>query len=99
MTYMKRKGWRFPVVNKEELKVFQQEVALLSGEVGCCSLFVFKYSYIQLSLLWIAGLQVAFIFFFILFPYFIMNMYFLYGKKKGFVYLKKINHDKRENAG
>lgn len=88
---MKRKGWRFPVVNKETLKMFQQEVVLLSGEVGWFSFFVFKYPYVQQSLLWIVGLQVTCNLFCILFWYFIMNISFLYGKKKSISIFKKIN--------
>ena len=69
--HMRRKGCQFPVVNKETLDVFQQEVAF-SGDMGWWFLFVFnlEYSCFQLSLLWAVGLQVAFIFFFIPFWYF-----------------------------
>ena len=85
--YVSRNSWRLPVVNKETLKVFLQEV-VLSSEGKCWLLFVFKVFLTRPSLggeilggFYISSWSISDIF--------IMSIYFIYDQKKSF-YLKRI---------
>lgn len=88
--HVRKNSWRLPVVNKETLKVFLQEV-VLSCEVKCWLLFVFKVL-LFLTLPSLGG-EIAGGFYISSWSFsdiFIMSIYFIYGKKKKVSILKEL---------